>query len=269
MLELYRTDEYFEGGDVGYASYTALEPALRATFRRLVRQLRRRGFGGDLLDLGCGYGFLLEEARSTFRSATGTEFSERAAAVARARGLKVVTGGLHDLPAGSRFDCIVASHVVEHLYDPVAVLPTILARLRPGGSLVVATPDMGSAWRRLLGARWPSFKVPEHVLYLDRDALGRLLAGAGFVAVRPMPFRHAFPLGLVVERAGLAPIARRLGRIARVPVWLPGTTVAAVGRRPAATDSAPAGPEPGARLTTAASESARPRPNRRPAHDDC
>ena len=63
MLELYSSSGYFEGGEMGYDSYAEQESALRTTYRRLVRQLVRAGFdGGDLLEVGCGYGFLLEEA---------------------------------------------------------------------------------------------------------------------------------------------------------------------------------------------------------------
>lgn len=233
MLELYRSGEYFEGGEMGYDSYEEQEGALRATYRRLVRQLVRAGYaGGDLLEVGCGYGFLLEEARRAFNSCTGTEFSADAARAARARGLAVFVGGIDGLPVGSTFDCIVAAHVVEHVYDPHAFVAGLRDLLRPGGRMVLGTPDMGSAWRRTMGARWPSFKIPEHVMYFDRRSLTRLLSDAGMEEVRPFPFPHAFPLSLVAKKVGMGFIARRLGRAGAIPVWLPATTLAASARRP-------------------------------------
>ena len=75
MQEVYRESSYYEGGACGYAdtSDTAQETlALRATFKHLSRNLAKRGLtGGDLLEIGCGYGYLLDEARSFLDVALG------------------------------------------------------------------------------------------------------------------------------------------------------------------------------------------------------
>jgi len=66
MQEAYRQPSYYEGGACGYAdtSYTAQESALRATFKRLLHNLAtRRLTGGTLLEVGCGYGYLLDEVQ--------------------------------------------------------------------------------------------------------------------------------------------------------------------------------------------------------------
>src|SRR5437868_2972430 len=100
IQEVYRAGSYFEGGASGYAdtSYLAQERALRATFKRLLRNLaKRRLTGGDLLEVGCGYGYLLDEARSFFRRRIGTEFSDQGANIARKTGAEVLVGGLEQL----------------------------------------------------------------------------------------------------------------------------------------------------------------------------
>src|SRR5213080_3648297 len=69
IQDVYRQSSYYEGGACGYAdtSYTAQESALRATFKRLLHNLAdRRLTGGTLLEVGCGYGYLLDEARPYF-----------------------------------------------------------------------------------------------------------------------------------------------------------------------------------------------------------
>src|SRR5438128_8821588 len=88
MQEVYRQSSYYEGGACGYvdASYAAQEGALRATFKRLLGNLAKRGLtGGQLLEIGCGYGYLLDEARLFFHRRVGTEFSPEGAQIARAR----------------------------------------------------------------------------------------------------------------------------------------------------------------------------------------
>jgi SAM-dependent methyltransferase len=233
MLDAYRSGVYFEGGLVGYDSYTGQEAALRATFRRVVDGFVRSGFaGGDLLEVGSGYGYFLEAARPAFRTVVGTEFSETAAAAARARGLDVITGGLPELPAGAQFDSVFSGHVIEHVYDPRGFTARLLGLLRPGGIIVVGAPDSGSFLAHTMGSRWPSYKIPEHVVYFDRVTLSRLIADAGFEDVRPFHYPHAFPLTLVFKRLGLGWLGQRLGRLASAPIWLPGTTVAVSGRRP-------------------------------------
>jgi hypothetical protein len=74
--------------------------------------------------------------------------------------------------------------------------------------------------------------VPEHVLYFDRRSLTRLLVAVGFEDIQPFPYRHAFPLTLVAEKARLGWLARRAGSLGNRPIWLPGTTLALSARKP-------------------------------------
>ncbi|SRR6266568_46666 len=231
MQEAYRQASYYEGGACGYAdtSYTAQESALRATFKRLLRNVaRRRLTGGDLLEVGCGYGYLLDEARSFFDQRVGTEFSAQAADIARATGAEVFVGGIEQLPRDSKFDCVIAIQVIEHVYQPLSFVKGLASHTKTGGHIVVATPDIGGILRRTMGRRWPSFKVPEHVLYFDFSTLSSLMHQAGLGDVRRLPYPHAFPLGLIAAKFGLTipPM------LARFKVWVPATTVAAYGRVP-------------------------------------
>jgi len=230
MLESYEDDTYFEGGEAGYSSYQAQEATLRPTFRRFLGELSRRGMtGGRLLEVGCAYGFFLEEAKGFFDHRAGTDYSPAALARARGRADCLLLGGTEQIAPGELFDCIACIHVIEHIYDPVGFLRTLAGHLRPGGSIVLATPDMGSFWRPLLRSRWPFFKTPEHVTYFDRRTLAALLERAGLESVQPLPYGSAFSLALIGEKLGV-----------RIPdgwkdrqLWLPATTIAAAGRKPA------------------------------------
>ena len=229
MQEAYRQPSYYEGGACGYAdtSYTAQESALRATFKRLLHNLAtRRLTGGTLLEVGCGYGYLLDEARAYFDRRVGTEFSPQGAEIARATGAEVFVGGIEQISAERKFDCVLAVQVIEHVYQPLTFVKQLISHTQPGGHIVVATPDIGGVLRKAMGRYWPSFKVPEHVGYFDFRTLSRLMENAGLSDVCRLPYPHAFPLGLITAKFGLN-IPSAFGRL---KIWVPATTVAVYGR---------------------------------------
>jgi SAM-dependent methyltransferase len=231
MQRVYQDPAYFQGGESGYSdtSYSEQESALRATFRALLRNLQKRGMtGGDLLEVGCGYGYLLDEARTYFQRRVGTEYSPEAAARARETGAEVFAGGMEQLPVGSVFDCALGIQVIEHIYDPIGFMNQLVARVRPGGYIVLATPDIGGSLRKIMGRSWPSFKVPEHVTYFDYPALQRLMSKAGLSNISRLPYPHAFPFGLITSKFGLS----LPNGLAGINLWVPATTVAAYGQVP-------------------------------------
>lgn len=227
MLADYSDDAYFEGGGSGYSSYRAQEATLRRTFRRLLGELARRGMaGGRLLEVGCAYGFFLDEARGLFGERVGTEYSAAAVERCRSRADRVLLGGIARLEPGERFHLGACIHVIEHVYQPVDFLRRLRGHIEPGGWVVLATPDMGGPWRPLLGRRWPFFKIPEHVAYFDRDTLPRLLAAAGFDEVEEIPYASYFSLALIGEKLAL----RVPGALAGLELSVPATAVAFAGR---------------------------------------
>ncbi|HVT17528.1 MAG TPA: class I SAM-dependent methyltransferase [Thermoanaerobaculia bacterium] len=236
MREAYARDSYFEGAGLGYRSYLAQEATLRLSFRRFLGELAARGIagapggpGGRLLEIGCAYGFFLEESRHAFAWRVGTDYAPAAVEIARTRADRVYLGGIEALAESQPFDCAACIHVIEHIYEPRQFIADLLGRLRPGGWVVLATPNMGSLWRRLMGPRWPFFKVPEHVTYFDRRTLRRLLRDCGCEEVQMVPYASVFSLEMIGEKLGWqAPAFAR-----RLRLWLPGTTIAAAGRKPA------------------------------------
>lgn len=230
MLAHYSSNTYFEGSDglrEGYSDYALQEQPLRVTFRRFLKRLHRMGItGGALLEVGCGYGYLLSEARPYFERRVGTDFSDTAVNRASTDADAVYLGGVDALPEGERFDAIIAVEVIEHIYDPNRFVAGLADRLKPGGHLIMATPDMGSLWRRLLGRYWPSFKLPEHVTYYGRETLTELLKRHGFDAPCSIPFPHAFPLAVVLEKLGI----RLRSKALTANIWIPGVVLSMAAR---------------------------------------
>jgi 2-polyprenyl-3-methyl-5-hydroxy-6-metoxy-1,4-benzoquinol methylase len=231
MRARYERLDYFEGEGSGYVNYAAQEGTLRSTFRGLLHGMWKRGLtSGRLLEVGCAFGFFLEEARPYFSYRVGTDYSAEALDRAAGRAERLVLGGPSEVSAREPFDCAVCVHVIEHVYEPVEWLTDIRNHVRPGGWVVVATPDAGAPWRSLMGARWPFWKVPEHVTFYDHGSLARLLATVGLVDVIRLPYPSIFPLGLAVEKVGA-----RLPRWAwSLPVRLPFASLCLAAQRPLA-----------------------------------
>jgi SAM-dependent methyltransferase len=110
----------------------------QAVFERIPRSARR------VLDVGCGDGSLGRalKARQSV-SVTGVTFSSEEAERASRALDRVERADLEsaDLAHLGSFDCVVASHVLEHLRDPESVLRRLRANLEPGGTLLVALPN--------------------------------------------------------------------------------------------------------------------------------
>ena len=79
----------------------------------------------------------------------------------------------------TQYDAVVAMDLIEHLRDPIHVMRQIVTtRLKPGGTLIITTPNADSIFRTCLGRFWPHYKV-EHLTYPSHKALRRLADNAG------------------------------------------------------------------------------------------
>jgi len=146
---------------------------------------------GQLLEVGCGDGYLLKAAERRGFEVTGVEYSEHAAKRA-GQGLlrgRVIIGEIEQAPiAEETFDACVLADVIEHVRDPRAFLESIWKKLKPGGRILIATPSLDSLSARVMGTRWLEFKT-EHLFYFDRRSLESLLWQTGFQAIEVAPGR--------------------------------------------------------------------------------
>lgn len=140
---------------------------------------------GRVLDLGCGDGrtaVALQSAGWTVVAMDQDPASIAAARVAGATDARV--GTINDLPdTEERFDAVVLSHVIEHLVEPIAALVEIRRHLRPGGQLVILTPNAASASHQRFRGTWRGLEVPRHLQILSADGLRHMLDTADLTLV--------------------------------------------------------------------------------------
>jgi 2-polyprenyl-3-methyl-5-hydroxy-6-metoxy-1,4-benzoquinol methylase len=153
--------------------------------RRLALLYLDRRRPGRVLDVGCGGGHLLARLAALGWDAAGQEVDPAAAEAARRRsGRPVACGPLDQVaPARGTLDAVTASHVLEHVADPVALLRVARGLLGPGGTLVAVTPNVGALGHRRFGARWRGLEPPWHVRLFGPRALAAAARRAGFARV--------------------------------------------------------------------------------------
>jgi 2-polyprenyl-3-methyl-5-hydroxy-6-metoxy-1,4-benzoquinol methylase len=158
-----------------------------------VRQRRRRHYllyldqarPGTLLEVGCGSGERLAEFRRLGWTVLGQEVDGKAAETAQASfDLPVHVGPLETLEPDEQFDAVIANHVIEHVHDPVKLIRQSMRLLRPGGRLVIATPNAASLGHRIFGRSWMALDPPRHLYLYSPSTLTKLARRSGLTSWR-------------------------------------------------------------------------------------
>lgn len=135
-----------------------------------------------LLDVGCGDGRFLNRMRGLGWDVCGVDFDAKAVEMVRQRhGLDVRAGELasHRFPDAT-FDALTMSHVIEHVFDPVALLTEARRILKPGGRLVATTPNNQSLGRQIFQTSWFGMDPPRHIQLFAPKSLAECARRAGF-----------------------------------------------------------------------------------------
>lgn len=106
------------------------------------------GRGDSLLDVGCGNGHLLYQLKGRFKKLFGLEYSahrlEQAKLNLSDNDFVPVLGSAEDMNeiANNSIDCIVSADTIEHVPDVFQAIAEFFRVLRPGGTLVINTPNI-------------------------------------------------------------------------------------------------------------------------------
>ncbi len=169
-----------------------------------ARQIRRwvPTFAGKrVADLGCGYQAaftrsILGEvsAAALLDVALAPDLQQHPRVQAR---LGPLAETLQALPDQS-FDVVLAISVLEHVWEPQAVLESIVRVLAPGGTCLINVPSWrGKRYLELAAFRLgvsPRSEMDDHKMYYDERDLWPLLVRAGFAPSHIRCFSHKFGL---------------------------------------------------------------------------
>jgi ubiquinone/menaquinone biosynthesis C-methylase UbiE len=149
--------------------------------RRAILEALQLGPHDRLLEIGCGGGLLLRDARATGAAATGLDHSEEMVRLARERapGAEVSVGSAEELPfPDGAFTAVAMSIVLLFLPDPVTVLRECHRVLTPGGraALYTTAPE-------LRGTPAAPEPLASRSHFYDDEALAALARRAGLTDV--------------------------------------------------------------------------------------
>ncbi|MBD2109757.1 class I SAM-dependent methyltransferase [Nodosilinea sp. FACHB-13] len=165
----------------------------------------------DILELGCGHGSFVALLQQAGYKASGAEMSPWVVSFGRDTfQIPMYLGPVEglDIPSNS-LDVIALMDVLEHLPDPVATLCHCVDLLKPGGFLIIQTPEFqeGMSYPLLEESKSPfleQLKVDEHLYLFNQKSVTKCLEQVGlkYVCFEPAIFA-AYDMFLIASKEPL------------------------------------------------------------------
>jgi len=162
-------------------------------FKTLLKRMSKiQTPDSTLLDIGAASGIFLHEALHWGYDVTGLEPSEFLVNEAkRLYGLIIEQGTIENLKDDASFSTVTCLDIIEHLVEPDAFMARVSRIMKPGGLLVIVTPDIGSLASRLAGKRWWHYRIA-HINFFNKKSLEHLLEKHGFEILKKKRYTWNF-----------------------------------------------------------------------------
>nr|WP_246558629.1 class I SAM-dependent methyltransferase [Hymenobacter piscis] len=198
----YESDEYVShNSGAGGIINQAYKVARVFTMRRKVALVNKLATKGKLFDYGCGTGHFLAAAKADGWQVAGWEPNARAREEASRRvGQPVGTESLVQYQQAS-FEAITLWHVLEHVHELNDTLQQLIRLLKPGGTLLVAVPNVDSLDAQHYRQDWAAYDVPRHLYHFSPKTMKQLLKKHKMqvTQVLPMPL-DAYYVSMLSEK---------------------------------------------------------------------
>ena len=181
FCELIPTELELEKHYENYGRNDYLSPLTIKRYHEILDSFERNRKTNKLIDVGCGIGYFLEEAKKRGWEVYGTEFTDEAIEICSKKGIKMNKGVLNPNNYDSQeFDVITSFEVIEHINNPQEELANFYKILRKGGLVYCTTPNFNSLLRYRLKEKYNVLCYPEHLSYYTPKTLKYVFEKEGF-----------------------------------------------------------------------------------------
>lgn len=159
---------------------------------------RTRTGRGKLLDIGCGYGFFLQEMKSRGWDVKGIELSREGRKYAQGTlDIKVYSETLEDISFSEcTFDVVTFIYVIEHMPDPIGLLMEVKRILKPNGLVLLRWPHSTPIVKILgpVARKLDLYHTPYHLYDFSPKTIEAILLMSGFQAIETCVGGYTRPL---------------------------------------------------------------------------
>lgn len=199
--------KYYESED--YISHTDGKRTLFEKIYHLVKRNAIKGkvsllnkeqnSKGKLLDIGCGTGDFLVEAKNQGWTILGFEPNSDAKQLAAKKGV-LFTDDIFALPDNT-FDVVTMWHVLEHVPNLTEYIANLKRIVKPDGTIIIAVPNYKSYDAKYYNRFWAAYDVPRHLWHFSKTSIKRLFSDVDMELkkVKPMWF-DSFYVSLLSEK---------------------------------------------------------------------
>ena len=131
-----------------------------------------------ILDLGCGYGWMLSELDKKLWLRHGVEISKDCYSTAK-KNMEFIEENIESYK-DNFFDVVTAIHLIEHIKDPLKYLKKIKQKIKKNGTIIIETPDFDSEMARMYKDKFRLLHDKTHISLFSLDSLTRMLRDQGF-----------------------------------------------------------------------------------------
>ncbi len=186
-----------------YQNEKTAEPIIRKDAIKSLKKIEKHSRRGknSLLDIGCGRGYFLDEARKLGWKVSGIDYSKKIIDYAKKRlDLGVRCVDIFKYYPKKKFDIVTLNQVIEHVSDPQKLIEKCYGLLKSKGIIYIATPNIDSTSARVLKEDFDHLIPPEHLGYFNKKTLSRALEGCCFKVLYTGSWSYREDLAGIIKR---------------------------------------------------------------------
>ena len=189
--EYYKAESYISHSNTSKGLIAKIYHSVRKyTLKRKINLINRLyPQKGKLLDVGCGTGMFLNEARGNGWKVNGIEPDSGARQIAEEINKSTIKTEILSSFQHEKFNIITMWHVLEHVHLLNETVDWLKERITEDGSIIIAVPNHESKDAEIYQAQWAAYDVPRHLYHFSQKSIKQLFEQKGFRLEETLPMK--------------------------------------------------------------------------------